>query len=96
MPICQNCKEQWTWLATIKNMFRMKCPYCGEKQYQSARSKKIASFVNGIFLLIVFLINIFLSLSIGTVFLLFPVILSLLFGTIPFYLELASEEEFWW
>src|SRR5690625_7214214 len=70
MPICQNCKQPWTWLVTIKNMFRLKCPYCGEKQYQSARSKRIASFVNIGFLLIIFLFFILLSLidEIGFIF----------------------------
>ena len=84
------------WFVTMKNMFRLKCPYCGEKQYQSARSKKIASFVNIGFLLIIFSINIFLSLTIGTAIILFLVVLSFLFGTMPFYMELANEEEFWW
>src|SRR5699024_666146 len=96
MPICQNCKQSWTWLVTIKNMFRLKCPYCGEKQYQSARSKRIASFVNIGFLLIIFSINILLSLTVGIGFILLLIVFIFLFGTMPFYMELANEEEFWW
>lgn len=96
MPICQNCKQPWTWLVTIKNMFRLKCPYCGEKQYQSARSKRIASFVNIGFLLIIFSINILLSLTVEIGFILLLIVFSFLFGTMPFYMELANEEEFWW
>lgn len=95
MPICQHCKQKWTWLESMKKIFRMTCPYCGEKQYQSAQSKKIASFIYVIPMLIVFIMNSLFSLSIGVGLMFLLLILALFFSIIPFYLKLSNEEEFW-
>ncbi|WP_438824591.1 TIGR04104 family putative zinc finger protein [Bacillus sp. JJ1521] len=44
MPTCQNCNETWSWKQTIKKSLTFKraliCPYCGERQYISPRTRK--------------------------------------------------------
>ncbi|MDR4889763.1 hypothetical protein RGU12_19910 [Fredinandcohnia sp. QZ13] len=54
MPTCQKCKNKWSWKQTFKKSFTftnaMTCPYCGEKQYITARTRKIsASFSLAVF-----------------------------------------------
>lgn len=95
MPICENCKQEWTWLQTIKNMFRLTCPYCKTKQYQSARSKKKASYINALPIIGVFLANVLFSVTIGVSIVFLVLLLTVFIATIPFYMELANEEEFW-
>ncbi|WP_261132109.1 TIGR04104 family putative zinc finger protein [Bacillus sp. Marseille-Q3570] len=44
MPTCQNCHHEWTWRQTFKKQCRfnnkMTCPYCGEEQYISAKTRR--------------------------------------------------------
>ncbi|GIO28384.1 TIGR04104 family putative zinc finger protein [Ornithinibacillus bavariensis] len=39
MPICQNCGEKWSWRQTMKTLFKLKCPHCSTKQYESTSSR---------------------------------------------------------
>jgi len=95
MPTCQNCQQTWTWFQSVKNMFRLKCPYCGTKQYQSANSKKKTSILSVVPIAIIFLVNVFSSLTLGTGTILLIVLLAAIFGSYPFWLQLANEEEFY-
>lgn len=94
MPTCQNCKNTWTWKQTIKTIFKFKCPNCGKKQYESAKSKKRSAFVSFLPLIplpiLAFLNFPFpLQVSISII-----VILSIAFLVIyPFIIELSNEEE---
>jgi len=76
-------------------MLRLICPYCGKKQFQSAHSKKIASYIHVIPLFIVFLVNLFFSLTIGIGITFLILLVTLFILTMPFYLELSDQEEFW-
>ncbi|WP_249869100.1 TIGR04104 family putative zinc finger protein [Oceanobacillus saliphilus] len=92
MPTCQSCGEKWTWGQTIKNIFRLKCPYCGKRQYESASSRKNS----GLFALIPLLIlplNVWLDFSIGTASILIVIIAAIIIVFIPFILEISNEEE---
>ncbi|MGP4108945.1 TIGR04104 family putative zinc finger protein [Virgibacillus sp. L01] len=95
MPVCQNCGEKWTWKQTVKTMFRLKCPHCGEKQYESASSR----IRGGVFVLIPLVllpINAWLEFSIGTVLILAIIFAFIIIGLYPFIIKLSNEEEPYW
>ncbi|PAV27967.1 hypothetical protein CIL05_19055 [Virgibacillus profundi] len=96
MPICQSCGKNWTWKQTFKTIFRLKCPHCGEKQYESA-SSRIRSGIFVIIPLIVLLpLNAWLDFSIGMALILAIVFVIIMFGFYPLILKLANEEEPYW
>ncbi|GGK00688.1 hypothetical protein GCM10007063_23730 [Lentibacillus kapialis] len=83
MPTCQNCDKKWTWKQTIKTIFRLKCPYCGKKQYESASSR----VRGGVFALIplAFLpINAGFGLSVGIALLVAIILGFIILGSYPF------------
>lgn len=92
MPICQSCGEEWTWKQTIKRLFKLKCPYCGTRQYESASSRK----KSGLFVLLSLVlvpINAWLDFSMGTALIIIGIITSLIIVSVPFILKLSNEEE---
>ncbi|MGJ9460661.1 TIGR04104 family putative zinc finger protein [Oceanobacillus sp. CF4.6] len=92
MPTCQSCGKKWTWGQTIRTIFRLKCTYCGKRQYESASSRK----KSGLFALIPLLIlplNVWLDLSIGTALIFIVILSTIIIALIPFNLELSNEEE---
>lgn len=97
MPICENCNNKWSWKQTIKKTTTLNpamiCPYCGEKQYQTQRSKMKISFVTPIVLLPL-LIQIFFDVSRAVLFSLFPAVLIIVLLVYPFLLKLNSTEEY--
>lgn len=95
MPTCQNCHTEWTWLETLKNIFSLTCPHCKTKQYQSASSKKQSMVMNVVFIVIIFFKNVLLDVSLGVEIGIITLLFLLLIGTLPFYLQLANEEEYW-
>jgi len=95
MPICQKCEHKWTWKESMKSLFRLKCPNCEEKQFQSAKSKKKTSILSIVPISIIFLVNVFSSLSFGSGAILLIVFLGAMFGLYPFLLQLSNEEEFY-
>lgn len=60
MPTCENCDNKWSWKLTIKKSMTldpaMICPYCGEKQYQTQKSKTKSTVLSIITILFLFLI----------------------------------------
>ncbi|MEC5425780.1 hypothetical protein QGM71_20135 [Virgibacillus sp. C22-A2] len=95
MPTCQNCGKKWTWKQTIKTIFRLRCPHCDKKQYESASSR----IRGGVFFMLIPLlllpINALLDFSVGA--LSIGIIFALiLFGLYPFILQLSNEEEPYW
>ncbi|WP_249872253.1 TIGR04104 family putative zinc finger protein [Oceanobacillus saliphilus] len=47
-PTCGYCKKQWSYFATLKNLFRLKmnCPHCGkENYYESTRNKGVLTLI---------------------------------------------------
>ena len=95
MPICQKCEHQWTWKESMKNMFRLICPNCGARQYQSTNSKKKTSILSIVPIFIIFIVNVFSSLTLGAGAILLIVLLAAIFGSYPFLLQLSNEEEFY-
>ena len=96
MPICTNCKNKWSWKQTVKKMTslnpEMSCPYCGEKQYQSKKSKKIVPFL-GLIVLFPLLIQAYFDVSAIILLSLTPLLAVLIFIIYPFFIELSSKEE---
>lgn len=98
MPVCQNCNEKWSWKQTIKKSLTfnnsMTCPYCGEIQYISSRTRKrtaAISFIAPVLILMNFffdstLVILYTGLGFFSLFLVFY----------PFYLELSNKEESLW
>jgi len=95
MPTCQNCYNKWSWKQTFKKSFiligGMTCPYCGEKQYPTARMRKRSTIIPFIVPLIL-LGNLFFGPSYIILFSLLGLI-PLVFITYPFFVELSNEEE---
>lgn len=64
MPTCENCNNKWSWKQTIKKTASLDpaliCPYCGEKQYQTQKSKTKGGFLIVIVLLPLFIQNLFI------------------------------------
>ena len=97
MPICTSCKNKWSWKQTVKKTTtlnpEMSCPYCGEKQYQSKRSKTTAPFL-GLIVLLPLLIQSFFDVPVVILLSLIPLLAVIVFILYPFLIELSSEEEF--
>lgn len=55
MPVCAHCLNRWSWKQTIRQSFtlsnQMICPYCGEIQYTTRKSKNRLFYANLIILL---------------------------------------------
>lgn len=70
----------------------MICPYCKEKQYVAASSRKQSSVLI-MFISIPFLINIFFDLSISTSVIFTFIVALIIIGVNPFLIKLSNEEE---
>ncbi|WP_231567263.1 TIGR04104 family putative zinc finger protein [Sporosarcina sp. ZBG7A] len=69
----------------------MTCPNCGEKQYQTQKSKKRISFLT-VIILLPLLIQIFFDIPVIILFSLLPVFAVIVFLLYPFFVELSSKE----
>lgn len=96
MPTCQNCHKEWSWKQTFKKSFtligEMTCPYCGEKQYLTARMRKRSTVIPFIVATLIMLGNLFFGPSYVTIFALLGLLL-IFFIINPFFVQLSSEEE---
>ncbi|WP_079710139.1 TIGR04104 family putative zinc finger protein [Paraliobacillus ryukyuensis] len=98
MPHCQHCGTRWKWMQTLKTTFTMNtydgvtCPYCGEKQYQTKKSRR-NTYLLYLFFPILFVINLlvdvpsFLNLVLLIIFFISAILLF------PRILKLSSENE---
>src|SRR5690625_6789173 len=97
MPICTNCNNKWSWKQTFKKIMTMSsemlCPYCGEKQYQSKKSRIIAPFLNLIILLPLLIQTLFDVSKVLTLSLI-PFLAGSIFLLYPFLVRLSSKYEF--
>jgi len=93
MPTCANCDKKWTWGQTMKTLFRIKCPYCGEKQYETAASRQKNGIFGVVFPLLFLPIIIGFNIPIGTTFVFLVLVALILLGVYPFMLKLSNEEE---
>lgn len=97
MPICQNCGEQWTWSQTVKTIFKLKCPYCSKKQYESASSRWKGSILSVFLLLFILLpLNILFNFSPAAALFFGFVIVVIMLALYPFFLTLSNEKESYW
>ncbi|GAA0593665.1 hypothetical protein GCM10009001_07300 [Virgibacillus siamensis] len=96
MPTCQNCGEEWSWKQTVKTLFKLKCPHCGEKQYESASSRRWGGMYALIPLILILPVNIWADVSIGMAIFLAVTFLLVMFCSYPFILKLSNEEEPYW
>lgn len=95
MPTCQNCKKEWTWKQTIKTMFRLKCPHCGEKQYETASSRKRTS-IFGVLPIIALPINILFNFPWWMVGVIMIPIIAVIWSVYPYLIKLSNVEEPLW
>ncbi|MDW0109763.1 hypothetical protein QT716_06800 [Sporosarcina aquimarina] len=97
MTTCQNCNEKWNWKQTMKNTTTlnpaMTCPKCGEKQYQTQKSKKRISFLTMIILLPL-LIQIFFDIPAIILLSLLPFFTVIIFLLYPFFVELSNRQRY--
>lgn len=93
LPVCAHCQQQWSYPTTLKSLFRLRCSYCGNKNFFSRDFR----YREPIFLLGMMLVNMFLlpmlpiSFTYKTCIVLLMLILYI--GTLPFGLKLSAEEE---
>lgn len=96
MPTCGNCHNEWSWKQTLKKTTTldpaMSCPYCGEKQYQTQKSKTKISFLT-LIVLLPLLLQIFFDLPRAILFSLFPILSIIVIVLLPSFIELSSREE---
>lgn len=78
-------------MATLKP--ELTCPYCGEKQYQTQKSKTKAAFLTPIVLLPL-LIQIFFDVPGAVLLGLIPVLAVIVILLYPFLVELSCKEEY--
>jgi len=97
MPTCENCNNKWSWKQTVKKMTTLNpeltCPYCGEKQYQTQKSKTKAAFLTPIVLLPL-LIQILFDVPGAVLLSLIPALAAIVFLIYPFLVELSCKEEY--
>ena len=92
MPICQSCSNTWSWEQTIKSIFRLRCPYCSKKQYESAASRN-RGMLFMIIPLIALPVSIWFDFSVGTAIILSVILGFIIIGLYPFVLKLSNEED---
>nr|CDQ32568.1 cxxc_20_cxxc protein [Virgibacillus halodenitrificans] len=89
MPVCQNCKNKWSWKQTIKKTTTLDpAMIC----HQTQRSKTKCALLTPIILLPL-LLNIFYEPGIHVLILLF-IFFLLAMSLFPFLVELSSEEKY--
>ncbi|WP_164669589.1 TIGR04104 family putative zinc finger protein [Virgibacillus doumboii] len=96
MPTCENCNNKWGWKQTIKKTTTldpaMTCPYCGEKQYQTQKSKTKCALLTPV-ILSPLLANFFFEPGIHVPILMF-VFFLLAMSLLPFLVEISSKEKY--
>lgn len=99
MPVCSNCKNEWSWVTSMKVGLKfqrgVECEFCGEKQFQTQTSMRKASLCNMAPLLILPLI-IFFDFSVVLTFVCLLVLQLIVLTLFPFTLELSPEQEPLW
>ncbi len=95
MPICQNCGKKWTWKQTMHSLFKLKCPHCCEKQYESASSRKRTTMIS-LIPLISLPINVLFNFPWWMVVVFMIPMLAILSIFYPFMMEISNEEEPLW
>lgn len=97
MPTCEKCNNKWSWIQTLKKTTTLNpeltCLYCGEKQYQTQKSKKQIAFLTPTVLLPL-LLQIFFDIPDVILFSLYFILVCMVMLSYPFLVKLKSKEEF--
>ncbi|WP_042147979.1 TIGR04104 family putative zinc finger protein [Paucisalibacillus sp. EB02] len=96
MPICHSCDKKWTYKQTIITLFRLKCPHCEKRQYESASSRLRSGTLTLLALVVILPVNALFDFSVGTALIIGIFIVLIIFGIYPFILKLSSKEEPYW
>ncbi|TQS75187.1 hypothetical protein DX933_07545 [Ornithinibacillus gellani] len=97
MPVCENCHRKWSWKQTIRKTTTldpaMSCPYCGEKQYQTQKSKTKIGIITACILLAM---PILLLLEAPKIMMISLLPSSFIVGMLvyPFFVKISSKEQF--
>ncbi|WP_461178037.1 TIGR04104 family putative zinc finger protein [Virgibacillus ainsalahensis] len=93
MPACTHCKKQWSYLETLKNLFRisMICPYCNKENYYDAKGGKYSVFT---FLLapLIIIVGVTLDIPMNWIIFLAVILLFIHFLTFPFRTRLRKGD----
>ncbi|WP_082411907.1 TIGR04104 family putative zinc finger protein [Thalassobacillus devorans] len=99
MPVCDHCKKKWTWKETVFSKLMLSssapCPYCGEKQYASAKTRKRGGIMVLSVIIPMFIVSLF-DFSMLFYILFGLIVFFIVMGLSPFYYELSSKEESLW
>ncbi|WP_181347895.1 TIGR04104 family putative zinc finger protein [Thalassobacillus sp. CUG 92003] len=99
MPVCNNCRNEWSWGDCVKKAFRfrngIKCRCCGEIQYQTQASMRKASLYGMIPLFLLPLVISF-DMSIIVSFAIFFLAELVYLALFPYSLELTNKQEPLW
>ncbi|WP_164669813.1 TIGR04104 family putative zinc finger protein [Virgibacillus doumboii] len=96
MPVCQNCGKGWTWKQDVKASFRMKCPHCDKKQYETTDSRRKGSMFAFLPLIIILPVNALFDYNWLVMLILIAISVSIIVITYPFILKLSNEQEPLW
>ncbi len=99
MATCQQCHTKWTWKDTFSSMFTVKkfnnCPYCGNKQTVTRRSRNNLALIPSIVAL-VWLPLIAFGVPYSVIILIELVMSITAIGILPFFYEITDREEPMW
>jgi CXXC-20-CXXC protein len=79
----------------MRTMFRLKCPYCDVKQYESAASRKKTWVISALPAVLLPLYW-FTDISIKPAIMILIVLYLLVFSYYPFVMKLSNEQEPFW
>ena len=98
MPTCENCNNKWGWKQTVKKATTLEpamvFPYCGEKQYQTHKSKIKGGIFTGVLVFLILLIPNLFDISVAGILGLLPILLTIILLIYPYLVDLSCTEEY--
>ena len=94
LPVCVECGEEWSYREALKQSMKntkMTCPYCGQIQYRTKKSRLKGGMLNILIPFMIIVPHLFDNILLGTV-----VHVScaayVMFSLSPYYLELQKKD----
>lgn len=96
MPICENCKQKWSYIDTFKIPFTLEqkkyCPHCGVGQYVTSKTRSRTFLLTIFAVLMIIGLNIWLGPSLINI--LIAILIIPLYAIIyPLFVDLSSEKD---